>query len=156
MKLICIPSSVEVLGTSSFFDSVIESIGFESNSHLRRIGVWWFEHYSLQAIWIPVSVEVLEKSCFSPLLIGSMTFGLNLSQCKLKNPVLGNFHYNSFLFFVPLTNHALLTQRLQLWHLRGSPNSWELSIWHFHTRPSVILSWQPFSWSAASHFIKWE
>jgi hypothetical protein len=65
LRSIVIPSSVVVLGKSSFYESwFLESVTFESGSRLERIEESAFEGSGLRSIEIPSSVVVLGKNSF--------------------------------------------------------------------------------------------
>jgi hypothetical protein len=65
LKWILIPSSVVVLGDSSFrFCKSLESVAFESGSRLERIEECAFYDNGLKSILIPSSVVVLGKQSF--------------------------------------------------------------------------------------------
>jgi hypothetical protein len=67
LKSILIPSSVVVLGKSSFYEcSSLESVTFESGSRLERIEESAFSNdKALRSIVIPSSVKVLERASFA-------------------------------------------------------------------------------------------
>jgi hypothetical protein len=69
LKSICIPRNVEIFGKSCFASdwrnrNALESITFESESHLVRIGDSCFSHCSLKSICIPRNVELICGSSF--------------------------------------------------------------------------------------------
>jgi hypothetical protein len=62
---ISIPNDVEVLGSSCFeYAKFQESISFESESRLKRVGPKAFSYSGIKLIVIPRSVEILCLSCF--------------------------------------------------------------------------------------------
>jgi hypothetical protein len=71
---IIIWKKVEIFGKSCFASSKLESITFESESRLTRIGHSCFSNCSLKSIIIPRNVEILPKSCFARSQMKSITF----------------------------------------------------------------------------------
>jgi hypothetical protein len=62
---ICIPGSVEVLGTSAFSHiSPVLALTFQEGSRLKRIGKRCFFGSVIRSVTIPRSVEVIEMRCF--------------------------------------------------------------------------------------------
>jgi hypothetical protein len=75
LKLIRIPSSVEVLGPLCFgLCQDLEEVFFAADSLLRNIEEGCFLGCSLRSICIPSSVELLDKSCFSKSQIDEIVF----------------------------------------------------------------------------------
>jgi hypothetical protein len=86
LKSIIIPSSVEVLCESCFFEcKSLSSVTFESGSRLQCIEESTFRESGLTSITIPSSVEMLCKLCFAQChSIESITFENDLKLSRIE------------------------------------------------------------------------
>jgi hypothetical protein len=79
LKAIRIPPSVEVLGDRCFAGSKshrneVGILGFGSESPLQKIGDECFDYCSLKSIFVPRSVDIIGRSCFTNVTTRSDRF----------------------------------------------------------------------------------
>jgi hypothetical protein len=92
LKSIWIPSSVVVLGKSSFRDcKSLESVTFESGSRLERIEESAFQWTGLISIEIPGSVTFIEGSVFAAVSLNSISVSPDDTRFLVREGLLEDF-----------------------------------------------------------------